>query len=610
MSYAFSSLRWRPDRGTRRHAAVLVSLVLAMLGTPATASAGAGARAGDTASQQFGAPAADDAAARRAVATLPRATAVNDRDGNKVFDDLDARFALATGARQKVIVSFVADMNSTDGAAAMRRAAPTARIVRTFDVIPALSGSLTVEEAVRVAALPGVRQIELDSPGVKELETATTVMGADAVVDEMGISGSLDGDMDAIGAEDVTIAVLDTGFDEAHADLDGKLEAFVDIADGAEDPYDTDGHGTHVASIAAGWGRGQAAQRGVAPGAGIVGLRIETESHALAGYQWIVENRDRYDIRVSTISFGFGVATDGTTALERAVDATWAAGVVCFKSNGNSGPNKKTMTVPAAARGILAVGSLLDPGGAPVNTPAGGVQYSMKYGFALSEFSSRGPTSDGRVKPDLLAPGESIMAAARGTGNGYVRKSGTSMAAPFAAGTAALILAANPALTPDEVREVMFATAEEWGVDGPDNDYGHGRIQVWHAVQRALALAGVTPRPSNPPTVPVHLRYQYGATVTPLAGIFASPGQHRFPVAITAIGDSILPSIRVSDSSGFVLGVVANADRQHHFTYQPAETAAPVIEVVYGVNETATVDISYGVAKPNRSFMQPVRPGR
>lgn len=579
----------------KRRTAAAVILALAVAGSPARAST-----APTSTSSSLTAPSTDDAAARQAVAGLPRATAVNDRDGNKLFDDLDAQYA--AGGRRAVIVSFTAGVTGADGAAAVLRAAPNARIARTFDIIPALAGSLTREEAALVAALPVVRQIEIDAPGVQELDTATTVMGADAVVDEMGIDGSLDGDADVIGAEDVTIAILDTGFDAAHVDLEDKLEVFVDIADGRESPYDSNGHGTHVASIAAGWGRGDIAQRGVAPGAGLVGLRIENASHALAGYEWIVEHRDAYDIRVATISFGFGTATDGTTALERAVDAAWDAGVVCFKSNGNSGPNHGTMTVPAAARGILAVGSLLDPGGAPVMTPAGGVQYATKHGFALSEFSSRGPTSDGRVKPDIVAPGESILAAARGTGTGYTLKSGTSMAAPFAAGAAALVLAANPALTPDQVRDVLFTTAEDWGADGADDDYGHGRLQVWHAVQRALELSGVTPPPSNPPTVPRHLRWSYaGGTVH---GTLTAPGDPRFPVAITAIasraavGSGTVTSIRVTDGTSLVPGVIANADRQHHFTFQPSEAAAFLIEVTTGPDEPVTIDLSYGIAQP------------
>ena len=545
------------------------------------------------------APASADASARADVAALPRATTVNDADGNKLFDDLDTAFAVAGPAeRLDVIVSFVADVATAEGVAAVRRVAPAAPVDRSFTIIPAYAGALTAAEAAAVADLAQVRQIELDSVGEVELETATAVMGADAVVDGLGISGSLDGLPDEVTAGDVTIAILDTGFDVGHVDVDGKLEAFVDLADGLEEPYDSDGHGTHVTSIAAGWGRGDPAQRGVAPGAGIVGLRIENESHALAGYEWIVANREAYDIRVATISFGFGIASDGTTALERAVDAAWDAGVVCFKSNGNSGPASSTMTVPAAARGILAMGSLLDTGGVTGATATVGsvrVNETQKYGFLLSEYSSRGPTSDGRVKPDLVAPGEAILAADAGTADGYISFSGTSMAAPFGAGTAALMVAANPALTPDQVREILTATAEDFGKDGADSDFGHGRVQVLDAVEAALRARGVEPPAVTRPAVPKHT-WATGASVT------FTVTDTTVPVAITAIAagkiivsaagtyDGVLLGMYVTGPDGFVQHLPANADRQHHVSFMPSSPGT------YTVNAGSAGDVTFAVS--------------
>ena len=524
------------------------------------------------------APSGQDAHARAAVAQLPRATAVNDADGNKLFDDLDAGFATAGAAqRLPVIVSFVDGIRTADGVAAVRAAAPAAVVERSFTIVPAYAGALTLDEALAVAGLPQVRQIELDSPGEKELASATEVMGADAVVDGLGVTGSLDGMPDVVTGSDVTIAILDTGFDTTHVDLWDKLTAFVDIADGLEEPYDSDGHGTHVASIAAGWGVEDPDHRGVAPGAGIVGLRIENQSHAIAGYEWILANRAAHDIRVATISFGFGTATDGTTALERAIDAIWDAGVVAFKSNGNSGPNSGTMTVPAAARGILGIGSLLNPG-------------PTKNGFSLSEYSSRGPTSDGRIKPDLVAPGESISAADSGTGDRYVVFSGTSMAAPFAAGTAALMIAANPSLTPDQTRELLYSTAEDWGADGPDIDYGHGRIQVLDAVEAALRSGGVEPPPVERPVVPVHERYpvQAGDSTSVVVDVVDTSQ----PFAVTAIGvprvlvaagvarDGLVPEVRVTGPDGRpITAVPVNADRQHRVAFRPGAAGAYTVTI-------------------------------
>ena len=537
------------------------------------------------------APRGHGEAARAEVAALTRATAVNDTDADKLFDDLDA--ALRTAApdeRLDVIVSFVAGTTTADGVAAVRQVAPGAVVQRSFTIIPAFAGALTAAEVSAVAGLAQVRQIELDTVGAPELASATEVMGADAVVDGLGVSGSLDGLPGQVTGEDVGIAILDTGFDTGHVDLQDKLTAFVDIADGQSEPYDSDGHGTHVASIAAGWGVVDPNHRGVAPGAAVVGLRIEDEADAIAGYEWILEHAAAHNIRVATISFGFGTATDGTTALERAIDAVWDAGVVCFKSNGNSGPNSGTMTVPAAARGILGIGSLLAP--AP-----------DRNGFSLSEFSSRGPTSDGRIKPDLVAPGESISAASRGTPAGYTRKSGTSMAAPFAAGTAALMVAANPALTPDGVRDLLFSTAADWGAAGADIDYGHGRIQVLEAVEAALRAGGTEPVPVERPVVPQHERFTAPAlgstsmvvevtdTTKPFA-VTAIAVPRVVSVAGIPVADGVVPEVRVTGPDGrLVTQVPVNADRQHRVAFRPS--AAGAYTVTVSSPTVVNVDISF-----------------
>ena len=89
-----------------------------------------------------------------------------------------------------------------------------------------------------------------------------------------------------------------------------------------------------------------------------------------------------------------------------------------------------------------------------------------KGGFNLADFSSRGPTADGRMKPDIAAPGYQINAARANSGNGYVAYSGTSMATPFTAGTVALMLAANPSLTPDQVKSMSDLQAKTGGQQG------------------------------------------------------------------------------------------------------------------------------------------------
>lgn len=537
------------------------------------------------------APSGSDAAARAAVRTIPRATAVNDADRDKRFDDLDAAIERVDAAtRLDVIVVFRAGVSGEEGAEVVRRAAPDATVSRTFHIIPAVAASLTPPEIAAVALRDEVRQIELDREGLVELATATEVMGANAVVDTLAVSGDLDGLPGSVSTADVAIAVLDTGIDAAHQELGGgKVVAWHDLATGSTEPSDSDGHGTHVANIAAGWGM-DARHRGVAPGAALVGLRISgggvTSSNAIAGYEWIVEHMDEFNIRVATMSFGFGTATDGTTAMELAVDATWDAGVVTFKSNGNGGPRNGTMTVPAAARGILSVGSLLDPWGG-----SGG-----KYGFALSGFSSRGPTSDGRVKPDLTAPGDTISAARAGSRRGYTVKSGTSMASPFAAGAAALVLAADPTLTPDEVRELLFATAEDRGAAGADNDFGYGRIQVYDAV--AAAAEGVGgPTAGTPPLAPRQLTFSGTMGSEVFSAPFDVDASGPFPVGATILSDGLVLHAEILDPSGAPamtsrLAPVNTGDRHHNYWFRPTASGTYTVRVIATPGSTITVDVS------------------
>lgn len=520
------------------------------------------------ASAQPSAPRGDDALARRAAALLTRATGVNDADGDKRFDDLELAYLGEPSRPQRTLVVFTAGTDPAVGARRVAEVAPGAVQLATFDVVPVLHVWLTDDQASAVAGLPEVRQVELDRVGAPELDQATGIMGADVAVDALGVTGDLDGDPATITTDDVGIAVLDSGFWAAHEQLDdGKLTAFVDLGLGRTEPYDDNGHGTHVANIAAGAGDEAVEHRGVAPGAGIVGLKIEggsgSAANALAGFQWLVDNREAFNVRVATISYGFGTATDGTTALELAVDATWDAGIVVFKSNGNSGPGNGTMTVPAAARGIIAMGSLIDPFG------------TSRRGFSLSSFSSRGPTTDGRVKPDLAAPGDGILAAQTGTTDQYTVKSGTSMAAPFGAGTAALVIAANPALTPDEVRGILFATAEDFGAPGADDDFGHGRLQVTEAVAAALASAGRPVPAHSPVVVPDHEGVVVAADALGMATTTVEVTSSLFPLVATALGEdgANVVGVELTQSPGLLPPLALGAPTRHGYASVTAPAA-------------------------------------
>ncbi|HEX9815721.1 MAG TPA: S8 family serine peptidase, partial [Candidatus Thermoplasmatota archaeon] len=499
------------------------------------------------------------------------------------------------------------------------------------------AATLTFTQVVTLAKLDEVRQVEWAQPGEAELNTATVSFGARAVQDGLQVTGDVDGILAQLSLADIGVAILDTGMDGQHVDLAGRFVVFVDAQDQKiKEPYDSGNHGTHVASIVGGLGAGDAKYRGVAPGAALIGIKIASpagsKEGALFGMDWIINHTSHYNIRVSTISFGFGATVDGTDALELAMDRAFEAGILPFKSAGNSGPEAGTITIPGGARGIVAVGSMLDPGGQqlaplPVSVPgaADNVVPSNEYGFHLSGYSSRGPTQDGRIKPDLVAPGQSVTAASNGTGNGYITMSGTSMASPFAAGVAALVLAADPELSPAQVRDVMASTTDDWGPEGVDIDYGAGRLNALLAVQTALrnrllrdgasfealeAVANVTN-----PGIPFHAGGMLSGNTPMKVFIVEEAG---VPIAITSIVNATvrpplpggLPAQPPAVPRTYALAVQGPDDpapirlspgttRQTINTFMPTSAGEHTIRLVNAApNSEVVYDVSAGIPPP------------
>lgn len=182
-------------------------------------------------------------------------------------------------------------------------------------------------------------------------------------------------------------------------------------------------------------------------------------------------------IRIGNMSLGAAGCSDGTDSLSTAVNNAVTAGIVMMVAAGNEGPNRCTIGAPGAAASAVTVGAVYDPG---------------ERGWVLAEFSSRGPTADGRIKPDVTAPGRNITAAKAGSTSGYVTYSGTSMATPFIAGTAALMLDANYGLTPSQVKSLLTASGnvKDFGPGGKDIDWGAGISIAYNAVKAAGGYSG------------------------------------------------------------------------------------------------------------------------
>ncbi|MBE3519934.1 MAG: S8 family serine peptidase [Firmicutes bacterium] len=316
------------------------------------------------------------------------------------------------------------------------------------------------------------------------LNTATSWTGVQAARADFGVTGDRDGSETTYSKNDVVVAILDTGIDAAHVDLDGgKVIGWFDAVNGRTTPYDDNGHGTHVASIVAGTGEGNPLYKGVAPGAALVGIKVldangsGTTTGIISGIDWMIQNKTTYNIRVGNMSLGSATSSDGTDSLSVAVNNAVNNGIIMVVAAGNSGPATYTIGSPAAAANAITVGALYDPG---------------EKGWVLAEFSSRGPTADGRIKPDICTPGRNITAAKAGSVNGYVTYSGTSMATPFMSGVIALMLDANYGLTDSQVKSIIYSSAnvKDFGPAGKDIDFGYGISLCYNAIKQAGGYAG------------------------------------------------------------------------------------------------------------------------
>jgi len=269
----------------------------------------------------------------------------------------------------------------------------------------------------------------------------------------------------------VGIAVVDTGI-APHPDLASRIVAFKDYINERTQTYDDHGHGTHVAGIAAGSGEKSSGRyQGIAPEANLISIKVLSDkgkgksSQIIEGIQWAVDNKQTYNIRAMNISIG-GTAWigDGWDPMARAAGRAMERGIFVAVAAGNSGPDAKTIETPGISEAVCTVANLHGH-----FTPDRGDD-------TISESSSRGPTKfSGNAKPDVAAPGTWITSCDRW--EGYTSMSGTSMASPMVAGTAALLIQAKPSLNGPEVKRILMdgaaplpdvpSTAQGWGMIDP-----------------------------------------------------------------------------------------------------------------------------------------------
>ena len=514
-----------------------------------------------------------------------------DRDRNRVQDELDTAVAsLAEGHRLTVIVLFSRPVDDSL-VAELRSQLGDFTLKARWTVVDGISADLTASQVLSLARRPDVVQVEPERRFTTAMDTARHWYGVDKAVTDFGVTGDRDGSDRSYSRNDVVACVIDTGIDATHVDLDGgQVIGWRDYVLGLTTPYDDHGHGTHVAGILAGQGDGSRAYRGVAPGAALVGVKVlnaagtGTTTAIINGVDFCVSNRAVFNIRIISMSLGSAGSSDGRDALSTAVNRAADAGVLPSVAAGNSGPDASTIGSPAAAAKALTVCSLADVG---------------ERGFFVSSFSSRGPTADGRVKPDLCAPGHNVTAPKSMSGSGYVTFSGTSMATPFASGVAALMLDANSALTPGDLKSRLMGTAEDWRSAGADIDTGRGRMQAYEAVKSAAASSGTGP------AVPAHYRSNYQTLGGTGAGDDWAFNVTRvdYPVALTAIvpGAWLLKDfdVHLYAPGGALVASSRSLGRQETVTFSPAVTGTYTARVRSKQGSGSYyLDFSYGGTAP------------
>ncbi len=524
-----------------------------------------------------------------------------DLDGDNIFDDLQARLGATNQSEQIPVIVMLKESFTTPTLERLIRVVGQLQLIRSFSIINGFATTATAQQIKLLSQIPVVEHVEEDSVVRASNASAQSSFGVTkARSDLAGLDGDADGDALTYSKGDLVAAVIDTGIDPGHLDLDdGKIIAFKDYVGGKTLAYDDNGHGSHVAATIAGDGEGSpdAANKGVAPGAGLVGIKVldsagsGSMSNVTAAIDWVVANKDTYGIEAINLSLGTSGCSNGTDATSQAVNNAHAAGIVVLVAAGNAGPGTCTIGSPGAAQNAITVGAMadLDVGG-----------------FSLAGFSSRGPTADGRIKPDIIGPGVSITSADAGTTNGYLLYSGTSMATPFVAGTALLMLDTSPGLSPQQIKDAITTTAVDWGrggknttagSTGPDIDYGAGRLDSYAALASIQSMLTVT----SPPTVPAHQRFEGSLSGTgakyDVALNVASPS---FPLAATLIEPSVTGASASSPDFDLILfapngsqvAIAETSKRQENISIKPTTGTYLLRVISYNGSGPWFVDVS------------------
>jgi serine protease AprX len=335
---------------------------------------------------------------------------------------------------------------------------PAVRLRHVIKMTNAIALSASAEQLQGIAREPWVEKIEEDQTVYAVIDESAPAVGA-PVAWRAGFTG-----------RGVSLAIIDTGIDTSHPDFAGRVVA---VRDFTMDAFiDSNGHGSLVAGIAAGTGAYSGGMyKGIAPDALILSAKVLRAdgsgqmSDVMAAIEWAV------DLGVDVINLSLGTCnpSDGDDALCEVCDLAVDTGVVVCAAAGNDGPRKRTVGSPGAARRVITVGAVTASGN-------------------IAEFSSHGPVGDDRMKPEIVAPGTDIISvraqstrAGKPLDNFYTSATGTSMATPHISGIVAILLEANRKASPQLIRESLYHTAIDLGLE--EYSQGAGMVAAFDALR-------------------------------------------------------------------------------------------------------------------------------
>ncbi|MGB8644273.1 MAG: S8 family peptidase [Anaerolineae bacterium] len=380
------------------------------------------------------------------------------------------------------------------------------RVTQDLSIIHAFAAQLPARAIPELAAAPGVRWISPDAPVAKSSCKSCDPQNLSSNSYTQAINANqLWQGSPSLQGQGITVAVIDSGIDN-HTDLDNGLSnnsrviARVRVKGNTQGWFDHYGHGTHIAGVIGGNGEtSNGLYQGVAPQVNLVSVQVTDDegmgmtSDVVAGMQWVLNNKDRYNIRVVNLSLNSSVAQSyNVDPLDAAAEILWFNKIVVVVSAGNTGPNG-VLYAPANDPFVITVGAVNDHG-----TPDIGDD-------TLAGYSAYATTPDGVAKPDLVAPGQNIVSLLGSEGttiarahrdhvvnSAYFRMSGTSVSAAVVSGAAALLIQSNPALNPDQVKSRLLSTARPFG-----SGTGAGYLDIAAAVRATTLDTANTGTPAS-----------------------------------------------------------------------------------------------------------------